>query len=89
MRELINQIGGCLENRLTQYQTVLETSLPSSIELESGLAHVVPRNAVLWVFPFRTLLGEVTVFIKGDVDDSMLRYSAAIPFTGEGRIILF
>jgi hypothetical protein len=89
MRELVNQVSGCLKNRLAQYLISLQVSLPSIVERAAELSHTTASTDTLLVYPFRTIRGRMVVAIKGTLVDSALVYSGTANAAREGDVIEF
>lgn len=89
IRELVNQVVGCLKNRLAQYQVTLRPSLPSSMDRLQELEHLTPTTGALTVYPFRTTHGQIFLAIKGLLAETPLAYSGATHVGAEGEVIVF
>lgn len=89
IRELVNQVVGCIKNRLAQYQVTLRPSLPGSMDRLQELEHLTPTTGALSVYPFRTTHGQIYVAIKGPLSETPLAYSGATNVGAEGDIIVF
>ena len=87
-RELTNQLLGRIKNRLSQYQVILRTDIPSATEGKALELRQGKLNPILNLV-FRTIRGDVVVALTGTVDYSKLTYNGALTHANEGDIILF
>jgi hypothetical protein len=84
VRELTNQLMGRIKNRLLRFQVALQTTLPTIVDPTTR-----SRGGAALVYVFRTLHGDLVVFIEGRVDEAALAFSASTDIAREGDIILF
>jgi hypothetical protein len=87
-RELCNQLLGRIKNRLHGCGIELRTGLPASVAgtlLSRRRSEMRPED----IFGFRTLRGEVTVTLAGQIDFARIRYTGKNCAAKEGDVILF
>jgi hypothetical protein len=87
-RELCNQLLGRIKNRLRGCDIDLRTGLPTSVTgtlLDRHRSGKPPEA----IFGFRTLRGEITVTLTGNIDYSRIRYTGKNSAAKEGDVILF
>jgi hypothetical protein len=88
LRELTNQLMGRIKNRMLQFQVALSFGLPNSMS-ETALRQQRPASALLRIYYFQTLRGEITVTLDGNLGDEELSYSSAVRVAKEGEFIPF
>jgi hypothetical protein len=88
VRELANQLLGRVKNRLSKFQVVLRTRLPTSM---SGAALELHkrRTPSEMLYRFRALRGDILVVVDAPLDKAILVYSGALQIAKEGDVILF
>jgi hypothetical protein len=87
VRELANQLMGRIKNRLVRYQILLRPGTPAALEAE-GIRRMA-RTSTDLAYLFRTLTGQVVVWISGDFDRANLVFSSSIDVVNEGDMVLF
>jgi hypothetical protein len=88
VRELANQLGGRIKNRLARFQVSIEVSLPSALArsaLDRGFEFKGPTT----VYIFRTIKDDIQVVLSGDLGSADLRFTGAEGIAEEGDLILF
>jgi hypothetical protein len=88
IRELCNQLLGRVKNRLHGCDIDLRTGLPMSLGgvlLDRHRSGAAPEA----IFGFRTLRGEVTVTMTGNIDFPRIHYTGKNASAREGDVILF
>ncbi|MFZ5896909.1 MAG: hypothetical protein ACOY0T_37980 [Myxococcota bacterium] len=89
IREASNQLLGRIKSRLTQFQIMIQTGLPSTPGRDA-MERLRARSNMYVSYAFRTLRGRISVGLGGDIDYSIFVYSGAgINLPNEGDIILF
>ena len=88
LRELANQLGGRLKNRLARYQVAVEVSLPTAFA-RNALERSVDFKGITTVYVFRTIKDDVQVVLSGNLGNADLRFSGGDGIVEEGELILF
>lgn len=88
VRELANQLLGRVKNRLSKFQVVLRTRLPTSMS-GSALELHRRRTPSEMLYRFRALRGDILVVVDAPLQKAILVYSAALQVAKEGDVILF
>jgi hypothetical protein len=88
LRELANQLGGRLKNRLARYQVAVEVSLPSAFA-RSAFDRGFEFKGSTTVYLFRTIKDDVQVVLSGDLGNADLRFVGGDGIIEEGELILF
>jgi len=87
-RELCNQLLGRMKNRLHGCDIDLRTGLPTSVVGNLRERHQPGRSPNL-MFGFRSLRGDITVTLTGEINYLRIRYSGKQVVAKEGDVILF
>lgn len=87
-RELCNQLAGRVKNRLHSCNIDLKTGLPTSVTSALMERHRTGKPPEV-VFGFRTLRGEITVTMTGQIDFTQIVYTGNRRAAQEGDVILF
>jgi hypothetical protein len=87
-RELCNQVMGRVKNRMHSCDIDLRTGLPTSVVGNLLDRHRQGMSPNL-IFGFRSLRGDVTVTLSGEIDYSRIHYTGKVVVAKEGDVILF
>ncbi len=87
VREVVNQLGGRIRNKLARYKLHLQLSLPTSLK-GAAADNKITGGAAL-EFLFHTLRDEIHVTLTGGFDDVGLVVQGDLGMADEGDVVLF
>jgi hypothetical protein len=87
VQESVNQLLGRMKSRLLQFRVTLQMGLPMAMN-EKRLKEIMGQG-MFAAYHFRTLRGQISVTLSGNIDFTQLDYSAQSVYANEGDIVLF